>query len=269
MYVHPRATRKILVNRTSPPCVNKLPLSRRSLAIIDMSLRLLAVLMGVALATIATLAEANTTAEQCRAQFPNNRTAQLQCVRRTYAPAKSTPKAPAAAVLSAPLTQQHVIFGLYDRRFPGFNNGKEHLGVDLAAPAGAWVRSICDGTVIYNNTSYADIVSSLLVIEHDCPQPLGLVYGYYGHVLSERIEGESVMAGDVIGAIKDWAGNSHLHLGLNTQFVEENWGVLPMGTTQRDVEALGWINPLRYLTHVTPPARAPARPQAAPRNKRK
>ena len=136
MYFHPRAAGKLPVSRTSRPCVNKLPLSKRSLAVIDMSLRLLAVLMGAALATITTLAKANTTAEQCRAQFPTNRTAQLQCVRRTHAPAKSTPKVPVTAVLSAPLSQQHVIFGLYDRRFPGFNNGKEHLGVDLVAQIG-------------------------------------------------------------------------------------------------------------------------------------
>ena len=107
-------------------------------------------------------------------------------------------------------------------------------------------------------------MASILIIEHDCPQPLGLVYGYYGHVLSDRVEGQSVEAGDIIGTIKDWGGNSHLHFGMNRDLIEDNWGLMPPGTSLREIQSLGWLDPLPYLTPSPPPAVKPAAPVYRP-----
>ncbi len=158
------------------------------------------------------------TAEQCRRQYANHHAAQLQCARRA-----NTAPAPNAPLLTSPLANTQLIFGFFDRRFPGFNGGKEHLGVDLSAPPGAPVVALCDGTVTANNTRQADIVGAVLIIEHDCPQPLGTVYAYYGHVQSDLLPGDPIAAGGALGNVRDWGGNSHLHLGLSTRLIEENW----------------------------------------------
>lgn len=145
-----------------------------------------------------------------------------------------------------------LLFGFFDRRFPGFNGGKEHLGVDFAAAAGTPVAVVCDGTVIANNTREADIVAAVVIIEHECPLPLGTVYAYYGHVHSALLPGESVAAGDTVGTIRDWGANSHLHLGLSTQPHEGNWGVVARGATLPALVAEGWLNPLDYFAKVAP-----------------
>jgi murein DD-endopeptidase MepM/ murein hydrolase activator NlpD len=154
--------------------------------------------------------------------------------------------------LTAPLPNLQLIFGFFDRRFPGFNGGREHLGVDFAASAGTPVSAVCDGTVITNNTREADIVTAVVIVEHDCPQPPGAVYGYYGHVHSGLLIGEAITAGSTIGTVRDWGGNSHLHLGLSTRLMEENWGVVPRGATLQTLTAEGWLNPLDYFLQVTP-----------------
>jgi murein DD-endopeptidase MepM/ murein hydrolase activator NlpD len=229
--------------------------------------RVRALLLGFATAWLTMHARAAATdepwVEQCQRQYASYPSLRQQCIIRAQAWQSTSTRVrrpdAAAGVMGAPLARTQVLFGLYDRRFPGFNGGKEHLGVDLSAAPGDTVRAICDGTVVYNNTAQADIVTSLLIIEHECPPPLGVVFAYYGHTTSEQVEGESVEAGTVIGVIRDWGGNSHLHLGLNRYRIEDQWGVLPRGPSLRDIEALGWLDPLRYLTpESTSPRRAAA-----------
>lgn len=208
---------------------------------------------AMALASAAGTAQ-TTTADQCRQQHANDRVAQLTCARRAFAPtvpqAQPTQQARQPPPLVSPLANTQVIFGFFDRRFPGFNNGLEHLGVDFSAAAGTAVASICDGTVVSNNTGQSDTVSAVLMVEHDCPPPLGRVFAYYGHVQSELLPGVSVSAGSGIGNVREWPGNSHLHLGLSTRLQEEGWGLVPKGTTLQELEALGWLNPLDFLAAV-------------------
>ena len=209
--------------------------------------------IGLAWAMLPTSAPlaAQPTAEQCLQQHANDRAAQLACARRTTV---ESPDGQAAAPLVSPLANRQIIFDFFDRRFPGFNGGREHLGVDFAATPGAPVTAICDGTVVFNNSSQADLVSAVVMVEHECPQPLGTVYGYYGHVHSELLHGVTVTAGGNIGTVRDWGGNTHLHLGLSTRLHEENWGLVPRGATLESLMAQGWLNPLDYFS-TTPPRR--------------
>lgn len=227
-----------------------------------------ACLAGAMALTGAAAAAQTTTAGQCRQQFANDHVAQLNCARKAFAtsaaqaqPAQQTPP------LQSPLSHMQVIFGFFDRRFPGFNGGLEHLGVDLSAAAGAAVAAICDGTVVANNTSQADMISAVLMVEHDCPQPLGRVFAYYGHVQSELLPGVAVAAGSSIGNVREWPGNSHLHLGLSTRLQDETWGVVARGTTLPELEAQGWLNPLDFLAATQPrqAANGVARPTVARR----
>lgn len=141
-----------------------------------------------------------------------------------------------------------VIFGFFDRRFTAYNGGLEHLGVDFAAAPGTGVYAICDGRVVLSRTDHAQVVSSVLVIEHQCPEPLGQVYAYYGHVHSPLAEGETVSAGVSIGTVRDWQHNSHLHFGLSTRMLDEHWGTHPRGVTLASLAEQGWLNPLNYFT---------------------
>ena len=207
--------------------------------------RRLCVCALVALAGTAVAAQ-GATADECQQHFANDVAAQQLCLSRVLeAPSGDTP--PASPVV-APLTHLQVMFGFYDRRFPGFNGGQEHTGVDYAAAAGAVVRAICDGTVVSTTTSRADIVSAVLVVAHRCAQPLGTVYGYYGHIHSALVEGDAVTAGAAIGTVREWPGNSHLHLALCRQPAEENWGTYPKATTLLGIVGQGWLNPMNYFT---------------------
>lgn len=209
---------------------------------------------AITLAATAVAAQ-TTTADQCRRQFANDRVAQLTCARKAFAaaaPQTQTAHQVQQPALVSPLANTQVIFGFFDRRFPGFNNGLEHLGVDFSAAAGTSVASICDGTVVSNNTGQTDTVSAVVMVEHDCPPPLGRVFAYYGHVQSDLLPGVSVSAGSGIGSVREWPGNSHLHLGLSTRLQEESWGLVPRGTTLQELEAQGWLNPLDFLAAIPP-----------------
>lgn len=99
-----------------------------------------------------------------------------------------------------------------------------HLGVDIMASASSPVQSMCDGTVKFNNTSYSTIWNSLVIVEHNCGGAYQKLYGYYGHISSSINAGTTVLAGDVLGSLKDDGGNSHLHMGLSYSYTTSNWG---------------------------------------------
>lgn len=193
-------------------------------------------------------AEQAITVEQCVRHFANDPATRALCVAEA-AQAPAPPSEPQLPVpgLVAPLTNLIVIFGFFDRRFTLYNGGLEHLGVDFAAAPGTGVHAICDGRVVLSRTDHAQVVSSVLVIEHQCPEPLGQVYAYYGHVHSPLAEGEAVSAGAGIGTVRDWQHNSHLHFGLSTQLLDEHWGTHPRGVTLQRLAEQGWLNPLNYF----------------------
>lgn len=99
-----------------------------------------------------------------------------------------------------------------------------HSGVDLALSptgtrtasqitAGKSVYPICDGTVEYIHNGGG--LYSFVKIRH--PNCNGQeVVAYYGHIAV--IDGlTEVKTDEPIGTVKDWRGNSHLHLTIDTQ----------------------------------------------------
>ncbi len=152
------------------------------------------------------------------------------------------------AKLVSPLDGLDLAYGFYDRKYPDKNNDwKEHTGVDLRAKAGTTVYAICDGTVSTNTTGRDDIMSAFLIVKHNCPSPLGAVYGYYGHISSSFQVGASVTSGKSLGTVRTWPNNSHLHFGLNTKLLSTRWGIDPKGTTLATMTSEGWLNPMNYL----------------------
>ncbi len=116
-----------------------------------------------------------------------------------------------------------------------------HNGIDILAPSGTSVYSMCDGDVFYDNTG-ADYWNSFLILKHNCNGKT--IYGYYGHV-SRTVGSNSVDAGQKIATIRhDSSYTDHLHLSVNTQWVSSGWGYDCSCDTAKSE---GWKDPLTYL----------------------
>ena len=142
------------------------------------------------------------------------------------------------------------------------NKSVTHEGVDYRASLGNPVYSICGGTVKLNNTArnygnlYDNYWNSFLIVEHSCDStPTDAVYGYYGHLTSNLANGTTVKKGDVIGYIRESYGandvrtptNDHLHFGLNTRYLSDNWGYSAGNLSCDAIKTNGWLNPETYL----------------------
>ena len=95
----------------------------------------------------------------------------------------------------------------------GFTLGG-HEGVDLAAPTGTPVHAAGGGTVVFagwNSYGYGNVV----VIAH------GPVFTIYGHLSAYRVScGQSVSAGNIIGAVGNTGNSSgpHLHFEMRDAY---------------------------------------------------
>lgn len=107
-----------------------------------------------------------------------------------------------------------------------------HLGVDLGIRSGSNVVSMCDGTVRHNNTQFADIWNSKVILEHNCNGRV--LFGIYGHISSSLAVGATVTAGTIIGQVKDWGGNSHLHMGISIYYRDAYWGYTSSTSPESD-----------------------------------
>jgi murein DD-endopeptidase MepM/ murein hydrolase activator NlpD len=96
----------------------------------------------------------------------------------------------------------------------GFTLGG-HEGVDLAAPIGTPVHAAGGGTVVFagwNSYGYGNVV----VIAH------GPVFTIYGHLSAYRVScGQSVSAGNIIGAVGNTGNSSGPHLHFEMR--DANW----------------------------------------------
>jgi hypothetical protein len=98
-----------------------------------------------------------------------------------------------------------------------------HAGEDWGTAAGTPVRAIGAGTVVY--ATNANYPGNVVVIRHDVDAAeraaLGItspvIYSQYGHLGTLSVgAGNQVAAGQQIGTIYNWGGNSHLHWEVRT-----------------------------------------------------
>lgn len=113
-----------------------------------------------------------------------------------------------------------------------------HLGVDIMAPGGTSVLSMCDGIVKHNNTAIASIWNSKVIIEHNCGGPFQKIYGYYGHIASDLAIDTEITSGTQIGTLKYDGINSHLHMGVNKLYQEIDWGYGSSTTNWMDFQGI-------------------------------
>jgi hypothetical protein len=98
-----------------------------------------------------------------------------------------------------------------------------HAGEDWGTAAGTGVKAIGAGTVVY--AANANYPGNVVVIRHDLTETqrvaLGIstptIYSQYGHLGTIQVGvGNQVTAGQQIGTIYNWSGNSHLHWEVRT-----------------------------------------------------
>lgn len=122
-----------------------------------------------------------------------------------------------------------------------------HLGIDVLnkegqVPPGTNVFSVCSGDVI-ENTTHRDVWNSFLIIKHNCGGDI--IYGYYGHLASDLAKNTKVQRGEIIGSLKDWPGNTHLHFSVSVadDWIRNGWGYEPNSSCE-DATRNGWRDPL-------------------------
>jgi murein DD-endopeptidase MepM/ murein hydrolase activator NlpD len=93
------------------------------------------------------------------------------------------------------------------RRHPKLKKVRHHHGIDLAAPAGAPIRAIAAGTVIFADP-YGGY-GNLVVLRHDD----GITTSHYGHCKSIKVKtGERVPTGAVLGTVGSTGISTGPHL---------------------------------------------------------
>ena len=139
--------------------------------------------------------------------------------------------------------------GFFDPGYVG-SEDRQHLGVDLSAPALKTVVSPVDGEVVTNATSTSDIMQAYLVIREK-----GTSFEHVlGHISSRLAEGDVVSRGKSVGTVRDWGSRSHVHWGVNTKSVagamvytnegQWGWGRAPSAVSLGQATNRGWVDPL-------------------------
>lgn len=93
-----------------------------------------------------------------------------------------------------------------------------HNGLDIAAPYGTKIKAACDGKVTFSG--YKGSYGNLIIV--DCGNGVQIYYGHCSKLYAKV--GDTVKAGDVIGAVGS-TGNStgnHLHFEIKVNGVSVN-----------------------------------------------
>lgn len=109
-----------------------------------------------------------------------------------------------------PLMDPRVSSSFGNRSHPIFRSIRHHHGIDLAAEAGAPIRSVADGVVVFADP-YAGY-GNLVVVQH----PRG-VTTHYGHCQKISVHpGQRVKAGTILGTVGETGITTgpHLHFEI-------------------------------------------------------
>lgn len=140
-----------------------------------------------------------------------------------------------------------------------------HTGSDMMAPVGTPVYAIADGIIKIKSSNGWGIGTEgannkALLIEHKTMG--GIVFrAIYGHITTSKNAGDSVKAGDQIGAIGPWPNGNHLHFGilasgLSVPATDPNymgrWLDARFGVKENNYYDNGLIDPIWFITHNAP-----------------
>ena len=123
------------------------------------------------------------------------------------------------------------------------NNGYKHTGLDLnldISPRGDIERtfglsvySIANGIVTYITQNWSGVPMIVVRYNH-ADQPLWV---RYAHIIPVVLLGQSVKAGQSLGAFADWKTGDHLHFDMATSEFDREW-LAP---------SVAWVDPVPIL----------------------
>lgn len=135
-----------------------------------------------------------------------------------------------------------------------------HTGSDMMANVGTSVYAIADGVVRIKSSNGWGSGNVALIIEHKTMS--GATFrAIYGHITTSKNTGDSVKAGNQIGAIGPWSNGSHLHFGilssgLSVPATDPNymgrWLDAKFGVKENNYYDNGLIDPVWFITHNAP-----------------
>ncbi len=132
-------------------------------------------------------------------------------------PGESLTRAPLPSFVY-PLLGTRVSSDFGKRKHPVLHYQKHHDGIDLAAPAGATIRAINEGRVVFADPygSYGNFI----VIEH-----AGRFTSHYGHCETIKVKpGQKVLSGQVIGTVgrTGRVTGPHLHFEIRANGIAQD-----------------------------------------------
>jgi len=134
------------------------------------------------------------------------------------------------------------------------NNGYKHTGIDLNLAMhefgdverrlGLSVYAVADGVVTYVTDSWSGV--PMIVVQSVHGTTLGTnnyIWIRYAHIIPAVMVGQTVKAGQILGAFADWKTGDHLHLDMALTPFTREW--LASG--------IDWIDPVPVLkAHLDP-----------------
>jgi len=136
-----------------------------------------------------------------------------------------------------------------------------HTGSDMMASVGTPVYAIADGVVKIKSLNGWGSGNVALIVEHKTMN--GIAFRViYGHITTDKNAGNSVKAGDRIGAIGPWSNGSHLHFGILSPGLSVpvtdpdymgRWKDSKFGVQESNgYYDNGLIDPIWFITHNAP-----------------
>jgi hypothetical protein len=112
------------------------------------------------------------------------------------------------------------------------NQRQPHHGIDLINPTGTSVFAAADGEIVFAGNDkedpvspWADLYGNVIIIEHRFDGISRPVYSLYGHLSSVKgMEGETVRAGDLIGAVGATGAAIGSHLHFEVRYDKNTYG---------------------------------------------
>lgn len=129
-------------------------------------------------------------------------------------------------------------------------SGEYHVGYDIQANLTDPVYSIADGEVIsISNTGWGTGNKAIFVKHRRSNGEYFLAL--YGHLVTNIVLREKLLAGQLIGTIGYWSTGIHLHFGIlpNTSMPPNNWGRMLCDDWP---STNGFVDPINWITTYSP-----------------
>ncbi len=135
----------------------------------------------------------------------------------------------------------------------GYKLGKYfHCGHDFDCNLNEIVRSVANGTVLFSSQNVSGFggwrpskKGGCIIIQHEYGK--NKFVALYGHIETDLLQGEKVIAGEKIGKVHQYVSDGlklpHLHFCINILMgiPKSKWGYV------KKLKENGWIDPIKFI----------------------